>query len=182
MANKKVDDKGYRGPQAQGGISHEVAERARRDPHPERAGVTDGSWDRPEVKRSSMDRGGEPPEGFSGDDGGYDPGVADDTPQSPRNAARESSAGPGGDAPGAGEDGDDTEPRSGGHTRRDSSDFAAEQSAPTGDIENVQEGGTRLDREQRVEERKQRESGGGFSRSSADGRAAPSPGTPIRRP
>ena len=171
------DDQGYRSQQSQGGISHDVAERARRDPHPERAGVADGRpWERPDVKSGSLDRGGGPTAGFSGDDGGYDPGAAEENPQSPRNAARESSLGVGGDAAGAGED---REP--GGHVMRPALDLAAEAAGPGDNPPNAQEGGSRGARAQRVEERKQRESGGGFSRSTTDGRAAPPPGAPIRR-
>lgn len=71
--NKKT---GYKGPQSQGGISEETVEKARKDPHPERAGLPGGPLgDRPDMPERSLDSGGEQTDagGFTGDDAPHRP-------------------------------------------------------------------------------------------------------------
>ncbi|HET6631240.1 MAG TPA: hypothetical protein VFG73_00850 [Rhodanobacteraceae bacterium] len=86
--------KAYRSPQSHGGISHETAEAARREKHPERAGLPDGGLGAPPPQ--TPERALSPDDaveryGFTGDDGGYDSvnGVrVPPSPDSPQAAAR----------------------------------------------------------------------------------------------
>lgn len=179
MGNNR-GDKGSRGPQNQGGLSHESHEgagAAREDRHPERAGLTDGAIGQQShapQPDGSLEAGDDDraPSGASGDDGGYDPGATADSPEPPRNVTREGGEG------GLGGTGDarphrGVDDRSGRHASLD--DPEDEQREPP----DAQGGGTRQDREQRVEERKNAESGAGASRKQPDGRAAPAPGAPV---
>jgi hypothetical protein len=176
-------DIGYRSPQSQGGVSHEVAERARKDPHPERAGMPHGTpGPRPDLPSPSMGaRDDNATSGLTGDDGGY---IGADTQATP------DSIGPGQPVPPAGGVGGQSGT---GQARPHHGPGELEQRGnppdqtvgehPAGTTTsdgNSQSGGTKADRAQRVKDRKSGESSHGTP-GGKTGRADPAPGAPVRR-
>ncbi len=173
MTKSSNQDRGYRGPQAQGGISHEVAQKAGGKVDPS-AGIPDERTGRmPDAPKRSLD------------DGQRDSAAAgatgmDEAGGGGRGAQREASD-RFGDAGGTGQN----QPHHGfGNRERiargqlplepGKDDPAARNAAGS------MSGGTREDRAQRVAERKQGEAGMGSSADTGTGRADPAPGARTR--
>ena len=161
-----------RGDQTQGGISHEVAEKARRERDPE-AGVPNGPQGGEPAsvptRRMPREDGDEDEHGFSGDDG--------------RPVPADTSAQPAELAPGQAMTPDDDTGQANTHRPFDESDgkqasppSIRQADEPSESGAAYQSGGTRGDMAQQVEERKVQEPGGGAPRHPT-GAADPAPGS-----
>ncbi len=174
MTKSSNQDRGYRGPQAQGGISHEVAKKAAGKVDPSTGVPDERTGKTPDAPKRSLDDGqrDSAAAGATGVDEGGGRG---------RGAQRDEGDTSGGDAGGTGQN----QPHHGFGNR----ERIAKGQLPLEPRENdpaarnasgSMSGGSREDRAQRVAERKQGEAGMGSSGDTGTGRADPAPGAPTR--
>jgi hypothetical protein len=173
MTKSSNQDRGYRGPQAQGGISHDVAKKAGAKVDPS-AGIPDERTGRmPDAPKRSLDDGQR--DSAAAGATGMDEAGSRDAPGAAGDSSGRGAGGTGQDQPHHGF-GDRARIAQGKLPGVPGENDPAARNAP-----GSMSGGSREDRSQRVAERKQQEAGMGSSGDTGTGRADPAPGAPKDR-